>query len=394
MVDPTASAGPAAAVSSTAVGRRITGLHVTAYEIPTERPESDGTLEWDRTVFVLVEAHCGDVAGIGWTYSHAAAAHLVADRLLPLAVGADAFAVEGLAVCMVRALRNLGPGGIAADAVSAVDSALWDLKARLLGISLVDLLGPCRPAIPIYGSGGFTSLSTAELERQLAGWVGQGIPRVKMKVGRDPDADPARVAAARRGIGPDAELFVDANGAYGRTQALAMAERFAEQRVGWFEEPVPIDDLGGMAWLRRRAPAGMEIAGGEYGWDIGYFDRMLSAGAVDVLQPDATRCGGITGLLQVAALCRARGVPLAMHTAPNLHAHVGCALPGARLVEYFDDHAHIEEWAFDGALQPRDGALAPDRSRPGNGLAVKRRDLARWLVFEEDSVAHQAAGRR
>lgn len=376
--------GELAARAAAGGGPAIQGLSASAYEIPTERPESDGTLEWDRTVLVVVEARAGGETGIGWTYSHAAAAHLVADRLRPLGVGADAFAVEATNRRMRGALRNLGAVGIGAQALSAVDAALWDLAARLLGVSLLDLLGPCRAEAPVYGSGGFTSYTVGELERQLAGWVEEGIARVKMKVGRDPAADPARVAAARRAIGPDAELFVDANGAYGRAEALRMAERFAEHGVTWFEEPVATEDLVGMAMLRERAPAGMEITGGEYGWGPVDFECLLEAGAVDVLQPDATRCGGITGLLQAAALCDARGVPLSTHTASNLHAHPGCALPLVRHVEHFHDHARIERMAFDGALRPLGGALAPDRSRPGHGLAVKRQDLRPWLVFHDE----------
>ena len=368
-------------------GPPITGLTASAYEIPTEGPESDGTLEWDRTVLVLVEARAGGHTGIGWTYSHAAAAYLVADRLRPLVVGADAFAVEATSLGLGSALRNLGAVGLGAQAISAVDGALWDLEARLLGVSLLDLLGLHRSAVPVYGSGGFTSYTVSELERQLAGWVDEGIPRVKMKVGRDPAADPGRVEAARRAIGPDAELFVDANGAYGRDEALRMAERFAEHGVTWFEEPVATGDLAGMAMLRERAPAGMEITGGEYGWQVGDFERILEAGAVDVLQPDATRCGGITGLLRAAALCDARGVPLSTHTASNLHAHPGCSLALVRHVEHFHDHALIEQAAFDGALRPVGGSLAPDRSRPGHGLEVKREDLRAWLVFHDEGTA-------
>jgi L-alanine-DL-glutamate epimerase-like enolase superfamily enzyme len=265
-------------------------------------------------------------------------------------------------------------------AISAVDSALWDLKAKLLDCSLLDLLGAARESAEIYGSGGFTSYSVGQLQQQLGGWAAEGFKSVKMKIGRDPGADLDRVRAARKAIGPDVHLFVDANGAYSRKEALALAEQFAELDVRWFEEPVSSDDLEGLRLLRDRAPAGMKIAAGEYGYDSFYFHRMLAAGAVDVLQADATRCAGVTGFLQAATLCRTFQLPFSFHCAPSLHAIPACAAPSFLIGEYFFDHARIERMFFDGVPQPVDGALKPDRSRPGFGLEFKRKDAAPFAV--------------
>lgn len=203
---------------------------------------------------------------------------------------------------------------------------------------------------------------------------------VKMKVGRNPGEDPRRVAFAREAIGEQARLFVDANGAYTRKQALSLASQFHEQNVTWFEEPVSSDDLEGLRMIRNRAPAGMDVAVGEYGYSTVYFQRMLDAGAVDVLQADATRCGGFTGFLQAGALCFARSLPLSAHTAPLLHAHVGCAVPSLKHVEYFHDHSRIEKILFDGALDPQRGVLGPDLSRSGLGIELRRGDAARYAV--------------
>ncbi len=281
---------------------------------------------------------------------------------------------------MVRSIRNLGRPGVASMAISAVDAALWDLKAKLVGLPLVKLLGAARDDVPVYGSGGFTSYTLDQLRAQLGGWAEVGFTRVKMKVGTLPGFDVERVRAAREAIGGDMSLFVDANGAYSRKQALAFAERFAEFGVSWFEEPVSSDDLDGLRLLRDRAPAGMDVAAGEYGYDLPYFRRMLDAGAVDVLQADASRCGGITGFLQVAPLCSARSLPLSAHCAPMLHRHVGCAALPVVHLEYFHDHARIEGMLFDGADPPRDGKLFPDRSRPGLGLEFRRADAERYRV--------------
>jgi L-alanine-DL-glutamate epimerase-like enolase superfamily enzyme len=359
----------------------IERLAVSAYTIPTDGPEADGTAQWDATTLVLVEATAGGKRGFGFTYADASAARIVESPLKDAVVGCNAMDVPGAWEAMVRAVRNQGRPGVCSMAIAAVDAALWDLKAKLLDLSLVALLGAVRDAVPVYGSGGFTTYPVARLQEQLGGWVADGIGMVKMKIGTRPEADLDRVRAARAAIGPAAQLFVDANGAYARKQALAFAEAFAELGVSWFEEPVSSDDLAGLRLLRDRAPAGMEIAAGEYGFDLWYFRRMLEAEAVDVLQADASRCAGITGFLRVNALCEARSLPLSAHTSPSLHVHPCCALPQLRHLEYFYDHARIERMLFDGALQPIDGALRPDRSRPGLGLVFKRQDAERWRVY-------------
>jgi L-alanine-DL-glutamate epimerase-like enolase superfamily enzyme len=281
---------------------------------------------------------------------------------------------------MMHSIRNLGRPGLCATAISAVDSALWDLKARMLGVPLVSLLGTARDAVPVYGSGGFTSYPMDRLTRQMGDWVESGIGRVKMKIGAHSEQDVARVTAVRETIGPDAELFVDANGAYGRKYALAQATKFASLRVTWFEEPVSSDDLPGLRLLRDRAPAGMAIAAGEYGYDTFYFRRMLEAGAVDVLQADATRCCGITGFMRAGALADAFHLPLSAHCAPALHMHPACATPNIAHIEYFHDHARIEQMLFDGAEAPHEGLLRPDLKRAGNGLTLRAKEAARYAA--------------
>jgi L-alanine-DL-glutamate epimerase-like enolase superfamily enzyme len=354
-----------------------TALDVSAYTIPTDEPESDGTLEWSSTTIVVVEAHADGETGLGYTYTDAAAVRLIEHTLAEAIRGVDPLDVGAAWEAMSSALRNIGRSGLAWMALSAVDAALWDLKARVLGQPLVTVLGAARDDVPVYGSGGFTSYSLERAAEQLGNWVAQdGCRYVKMKVGSDPDRDLERAQAARAAI-DGAELFVDANGAYTRKQALGFAERYAALGVTWFEEPVSSDDLAGLRLMRDRGPAGMDIAAGEYGYEPDYFRRMLEAGAVDVLQADATRCGGITGFLRAAALADAHMVPLSAHTAPALHLHACCAAPRLRHVEWFHDHVRIERMLFDGAPMPARGLIRPDLTRPGHGLELKRAEAAR-----------------
>lgn len=358
----------------------IEAVTVRAFKIPTDAPESDGTLEWHSTTLVLVTITAAGERGLGFTYADAATARVIQDHLAADLAGRDAWSIESCWERQHRVVRNLGSTGVCAMAISAVDFALWDLKARMLGVPLVVLLGAARSKVPVYGSGGFTSYTVARLREQLSAWVHAGIPAVKMKVGRDSEADIERVRSAREAIGDTAGLFVDANGAYSRQSARVHAETFEAFGVSWFEEPVSSNDLEGLCWLRTVCPAGMEIAAGEYGYDNRYFRRMCAAGAVDVLQADATRCGGITGFLRAAAVADAFELPLSSHCAPSIHAHVGCAAPRVRHLEYFHDHVRIEQMLFDGALMPVDGCLVPDLTRPGAGLEFKESDAARYAV--------------
>jgi L-alanine-DL-glutamate epimerase-like enolase superfamily enzyme len=281
---------------------------------------------------------------------------------------------------MKTAVRNQGHCGITFMAISDVDCALWDLKAKVLELPVVKLIGAVHEGMPVYGSGGFTSYSTHELQEQLAGWVDEGIHQVKMKVGRQPGKDVQRVEAAREAIGTEADLFVDANGAYTVKQAVDIADKFAAHGVSWMEEPVTSNNLAGLHLIRNRAPAEIEIAAGEYGYRLSYFKNMLQAEAVDVLQADGTRCGGITGFLRAGTAAKAWHRPFSAHCAPSLHCQAAPALPNFRHAEYFHDHVRIEKMLFDGFCDPVGGVMKPDLNRPGLGLEFKHQDAEEYRI--------------
>ncbi|HVV76416.1 MAG TPA: enolase C-terminal domain-like protein [Mycobacteriales bacterium] len=366
----------------TAPAAAVTDISAAAYRIPTEKTESDGTLEWDATILVVAEVGGGGKTGLGYTYAHQAATQLIEDKLAETIKGCDPLNVAAANAQMVHAVRNLGATGVVSMAISAVDIALWDLKARLLDVPLVVALDAVHDTTPIYGSGGFTSYDEHEVAEQLAGWVDAGIPRVKIKVGRDCEADRKRLAAARSAIGPDVELYVDANGAFTPRTAIDWSHRYRDEfAVRWFEEPVSSDDLDGLRLVRENSPGGIDIAAGEYGWTPWYFETMLASGAVDCLQADVTRCLGVTGFIAAAGLSDAHQIDLSAHCAPQVSAQVSTAARRLRHLEYFHDHVRIESMLFDGVLQPESGGvLRPDRSRPGHGLTFKRADAERFRI--------------
>ncbi|OOC56129.1 MULTISPECIES: enolase C-terminal domain-like protein [Nocardiopsis] len=359
----------------------VTSVDAAVYTVPTDRPAADGTITWDSTTMVLVRVGGGGREGLGWTYGPAACAAVVRDLLAEQVGGRPVLDVPAALEAMVRAVRNAGRPGAVGYAVSAVETALWDLKARLLGLPLYRLLGAAHQSAPLYGSGGLTSYPDDVMREQLAHWVHeQGFGRVKVKVGESwgtrEERDVERLRLAREAIGPEAELFTDANGGYTAKQAIRLAGPMSELDVRWLEEPVSSDDLDGLRRIRDAVPA--DVTAGEYGFDLPYFQRMCAAGAVDCLQIDITRCGGVLELQRAATVAAAHGLEVSSHCAPYLHRHAALALPNLRHLEWFHDHVRVETLFFDGADPPREGSLWPDPDRPGHGLTLREADAERY----------------
>ncbi len=362
----------------------IRALEVRAYRVPTEAPEADGTFFWNATTVVVVLVTADTVVGLGFTYAARAAAVLIDELLAPVVLGRDPMDVPGTWRALVDKVRNVGRPGLASMAIAAIDTALWDLKSRLLALPLVELLGRARGGVPVYGSGGFTSYSDEQLAEQLGGWVHEaGIPRVKMKIGTrwgsEQDRDLQRMRIARKAIGDDAALFVDANGAYSRKQAIRLAAMFDDLGVTWFEEPVSADDLDGLHEIRDAVP--IDVAAGEYGFTVSYFEQMCASGAVDVLQADVSRCAGITEWLRVASVAAGHGLQISGHCAQTLHLAPAASITNLRHIEYFHDHARADRLLFDGVVDPIGGILSPLLERPGMGLELKESDVASLLEY-------------
>lgn len=355
----------------------IDDVQARVYVIPTDLPEADGTLTWDSTTMVMVRVKSGNSIGTGWTYGPAACASLVDDLLTPQVLDQDPMNLPALSHSMIRAVCNASRAGLVSYAISAVDTALWDLKARLLDLPLHRLLGEVTADVPVYGSGGFTTYTFHQMEKQLARWTQElGIPRAKIKIGeawgRETDRDLRRMESARKTI-KDADLMVDANGAYSQAEAIRIMEEAHDLDVTWFEEPVSSDDVAGLRAVR--AAVLPDVTAGEYGTDIFYFRGMCEANAIDCLQVDVSRCGGISEWQRIAALAAAHNLQVSGHCAPHLHAHVAASTPNFRHLEWFHDHVRIENMVFDGTLDPQGGGIHPCPEAPGTGLILRENDV-------------------
>ncbi|HEY7052524.1 MAG TPA: enolase C-terminal domain-like protein [Mycobacterium sp.] len=349
---------------------RIERVDVDVYRFDTEEPEADGTLQWDATTAVVTHVHSGGATGLGWTYSSSAAAAVIRDELTKVLIGRDPFDGRGAWDAMHRHCRNFGTRGLVMQALSAVDVALWDLKARLCEKPLTELLGQARSAAPIYGSGGFTTLNEDQLAEQVESWRGDGCKSMKIKIGESWGAnmprDLARVNQLRELAGDDVELMVDANGGYSLAQARRAGAMLDDLGVVWFEEPVSSDDLEGLRVVRGAVRC--DVAAGEYVADV--YDARHLAPVVDCLQLDATRCGGYTGWLAGAAIAASHNLQVSAHCAPALHAPVATCITNLRHMEYFIDHTRLEPKLLDGLAQAADGVLTPNTDRPGHGMAI------------------------
>ncbi len=360
-------------------GPPIAQVSTAAYRFPTPQPEADGTLQWEATIAITVTLQAGGHAGLGWTYSSAAAATVIQEKLTSVVRDRDAYDITGGWTAMHRVCRNLGTRGLVMHALSAVDIAWWDLKARLLNVPLTALMGSSRSEVPVYGSGGFTTLTDAQLAEQVAGWQSAGCTAMKIKIGESWGTnlarDLTRVAQLRELAGQDVELMVDANGAYSTAQGRRVGADLDQLGVSWFEEPVSSDDTAGLANLK--AALRCDVAAGEYAADL--YDIQALLPVVDCLQLDVTRCGGYTGWLRGAALAQAHNLQVSGHCAPSLHAPVAATIPNLRHVEWFIDHARLEPLLVDGAPEVHDGALRPHSDEPGHGMRLSQQ-AAHWCI--------------
>ncbi|CAH0163941.1 L-alanine-DL-glutamate epimerase-like enolase superfamily enzyme [Rhodococcus fascians] len=362
----------------------ISEVTLSSIVLPLRNPISDAKVLTGRqkamteVVFLFVEIRTEQGhEGIGFSYSKRAggpAQFAHAQEIAPVLIGEDPNDIGKVWTKLVWAGASVGRSGVATQAIAAIDIALWDLKAKRAGLPLAKLIGASRDSVQTYNtSGGFLHTPIEEVMDNAAGSLANGIGGIKLKVGQ-PDwrTDIARVTAVREFLGDDVPLMVDANQQWDRPTANRMCRILEQFDLVWIEEPLDAYDAEGHAMLARNFDT--SIATGEMLASVGEHVRLLEAGAVDILQPDAPRIGGITQFLKLAGLAEHHNVQLAPHFAMEIHLHLAAVYPLQTWVEHFD-------WLdplFDEHLETRDGRMHLS-ARPGLGFTLSEQGRA-WTV--------------
>ena len=314
---------------------------VTPLDIYPEYQETRGSWFWDSAMAVVeVETSDGTV-GQGWCEDGVGAVEAVVQRhLRRLLLGADASDVEGLCDRMYRATLPYGRKGIALQAVSAIDIALWDNLGRAAGKPVYELLGgPVRPDIAVYASA-LHPVGAVKVSREARAYVAHGYEAMKARFPCGPgsgskgmSANEAHVAAIRDAVGPDIDIMVDAYMGWDFDYATEMCRRLERYNLAWIEEPFVPDDLTSYAKLRRETS--IPISGGEHEYTSYGFADIIEREAMDILQPDLRRCGGFTEGRKIAALAQEAGLTVIPHAYGTEHIHFALATANVAMVEYF-----------------------------------------------------------
>lgn len=339
------------------------------YRVPLPVPLSDST-HGTMTSFELITTRVRDSdgsEGMGYTYTTGhnggAVAHLLSREIPEMVVGEDADRIERLWQKVWWGLHYGGRGGPSVLALSALDVALWDLKARRAGVALWRLLGGHDPAVPCYAGGIDLHLSVDDLVKEHEGNISKGFRAIKMKVGRARmSEDVARIKGMRSLLGDGFPLMADANMAWSADEAIRRARAFQPFDLVWLEEPIIPDDIAGHA--RVVAEGGLPIATGENLRSLYEFKALIAAGGVTYPEPDVTNCGGITTFMKVAHLAEAYNLPVTSHGAHDVSVHLLASCPNRSFLEI---HGFgLDRYMADPLIMREGNAIAPDR--PGHGI--------------------------
>lgn len=296
------------------------------------------------------------------------------DDIAPLIRGEDPLDHERLFAKVATRLHSIGRRGLVCQAYSAVDIALWDLKGKVAGMPLYKLLGGSRESAPAYASDtGWHWMSPEEIVAASKAHLDEGVMGIKLRVGHDPAADAARIEHIRQNLGEDMWLGVTAHQRYDFHTASSMGSFFEEMGIDWFEEPMPCEDVHGHSRLADRLDIPLAVGASLFGRDE--FEAYLDLEAVDVLQPDLTRVGGLTPWLKIAATAEAFHCPIVPNVLPEISVHLACGLPHVQMVEY-------QPWLYSAYVEPPalvKGRLIPPK-RPGHGLEIEQSVVEKYRI--------------
>jgi len=352
----------------------IDNVRVAAYEVPTDRPESDGTLKWKATTCVICEVTAGKVTGLGYTYSDASIARLINSKLASLVIGKDAFATAALHQVLKHELRNLGDVGLGAMAVSALDVALWDALAIASGQKLAAMLGGEAKPVRAYNSSGLGLMGPQATAEEALKLLEGGFSGVKLRLGYPTLEDDVAVARAVRKAVPDhVAIQTDYNQALTVAEAIRRGRALEDEGIYWIEEPPRHDDWRGNAAIARALHVPLQL-----GENLNGPEAMLEAvaeDACDYVMPDVNRIGGVTGWLHAAGIAAARGMAMSSHLLPEISVHLLAATPTCHWLEYVDwADAVLEE----PAKLEKGHVVVP--STPGTGVRWNEKAIERFKV--------------
>lgn len=341
----------------------------------------NGTFEFEALEHVLLELDVGEATGIGYGFAferrQAEAIRAMVVDLAETLVGSRADTVRAIWKRLWNRIAYVGQAGPPVMALSAIDTALWDVLAQAAGLPLYRLLGAARSSLPVYVTGGWLGASKAGLVEEALAVRELGISRFKLKVGQeDWRLDIDRVAHLRERV-PDLELMVDANQGWSVPTAIAAGRALAELGVTWLEEPVASEDLEGSAQVA--AALELPVASGESLFTSREFQRLIDAEAADILMPDLMRSGGPTEFLRIGTIAETRQMPVSSHLFPEISAHLMAATPNATVVEV------VPEWSrgiFD-TPPPIEGGRIHLPDRPGLGFGFSERAVAEFSIEED-----------
>ena len=371
---------------------KITAVDAFAISIPLPVPVADAVRSITHRDHLVVRLEADGLTGVGFTLGYDASVAMVSmveSIYKPLLLGAQVSRSEQLWSEMFRQSIQAGRRGAALRAMSAIDIALWDLRGKRAGMPVMELLGVHSNSMRCYATGGYyrEGYTEEDLVREMESYVEQGFTAVKLKVGKLPARqDAERLGRIRKAVGDDVDILLDANGGWpDAPTAISAMRRLEEHRPYWIEEPVRADNMHAMARIAESLDT--PVATGELEATRWAFANLIQLRAADILQPDATVCGGVGEWLRIANMAAGFDIPIAPHYNWDIHTQLLATVPNGLFIEYFAPAApgsrqssvKLFDEVIDNPIHPDKGYIQP-RTEPGFGIRYREEKLAGYRI--------------